>query len=426
MTEIIDVRAREVLDSRGNPTVEADILLSDGAAGRAAVPSGASTGVREALELRDADASRYLGKGVRTAVNNVMELLAPEILGYDATDQVGLDRAMLECDGTENKSRMGANAILALSMAAARAGADSHGQPLYRYLGGIAANTLPTPMMNIINGGAHASNSLDIQEFMVIPVGASNVTDAVRMGAEIFHHLKSLLKKQGLNTAVGDEGGFAPDLESNEQAIALIMEAIEAAGYTPGKDVALALDVAASEFYKDGAYHLEGEGRVLSAAEMIDYYEDLLNRYPIVSIEDGLAEGDWENWAVMTRRLGGRVQLVGDDVFVTNPAILKKGIEDGIANAILIKLNQIGTVSETLEAIAMAKNAGYATVISHRSGETEDTFIADLAVGVNAGQIKTGSLSRSDRVAKYNQLIRIEEELGEAAVYAGNLFPAGE
>ncbi|TWI70759.1 enolase [Desulfobotulus alkaliphilus] len=425
MTEIIDVRAREVLDSRGNPTVEADILLSDGAAGRAAVPSGASTGVREALELRDADASRYLGKGVRTAVNNVMELLAPEILGYDVTDQVGLDRAMLECDGTENKSRMGANAILALSMAAARAGADAHGQSLYRYLGGIAANTLPTPMMNIINGGAHASNSLDIQEFMVIPVGASSVSDAVRMGAEIFHHLKSLLKKQGLNTAVGDEGGFAPDLESNEQAIALIMEAIEAAGYAPGRDVALALDVAASEFYKDGAYHLEGEGRVLSAAEMIDYYEDLLNRYPIVSIEDGLAEGDWENWAEMTRRLGKRVQLVGDDVFVTNPAILKKGIEDGIANAILIKLNQIGTVSETLEAIAMAKNAGYATVISHRSGETEDTFIADLAVGVNAGQIKTGSLSRSDRVAKYNQLIRIEEELGEAAVYAGNVFPLG-
>ena len=330
---------------------------------------------------------------------------------------------MLECDGTENKSRMGANAILALSMAAARAGADAYGLPLFRYLGGIAANTLPTPMMNIINGGAHASNSLDIQEFMVIPLGAPTMADAVRMGAEIFHHLKTQLKKRGLNTAVGDEGGFAPDLASNEEALSLIMEAIAAAGYTAGKDVALALDVAASEFYKDGAYHLEGEGRVLSSIEMIDYYEGLLDRYPIVSIEDGLAEEDWENWALMTRRLGKRVQLVGDDVFVTNPAILKKGIEEGIANAILIKLNQIGTVSETLEAIAMAKKAGYATVISHRSGETEDTFIADLAVGLNAGQIKTGSLSRSDRVAKYNQLIRIEEALGEAAVYAGNVFP---
>ncbi|MCW7752891.1 phosphopyruvate hydratase [Desulfobotulus sp. H1] len=422
MTEIIDVRAREVLDSRGNPTVEVDVVLADGSAGRAAVPSGASTGVREALELRDGDSSRYLGKGVLTAVRNVMEELAPEILGYDATDQAGLDRAMLECDGTENKSRMGANAILALSMAVARAGADSHGQSLFRYLGGITATTLPTPMMNIINGGAHAANSLDIQEFMVIPVGASSLAEAVRMGAEIFHHLKSLLKQQGLNTAVGDEGGFAPDLESNEQAISLIMEAIEAAGYKPGRDVSLALDVAASEFYRDGAYHLEGEGRVLSSADMIEYYEGLLDRYPIVSIEDGLAEGDWDNWAVMTKRLGHRVQLVGDDVFVTNPSILKKGIEDGIANAILIKLNQIGTVSETLEAIAMAKKAGYATVISHRSGETEDTFIADLAVGVNAGQIKTGSLSRSDRVAKYNQLIRIEEELADAAVYAGSLF----
>jgi enolase len=423
MTEIVDVRAREVLDSRGNPTVEVDIMLAGGATGRAAVPSGASTGMREALELRDGDAALYLGKGVRTAVRNVVELLAPEILGYDVTDQVGLDRAMLECDGTENKSRMGANAILALSMAAARAGADAYGLPLFRYLGGIAANTLPTPMMNIINGGAHASNSLDIQEFMVIPLGAPTMADAVRMGAEIFHHLKTQLKKRGLNTAVGDEGGFAPDLASNEEALSLIMEAIAAAGYTAGKDVALALDVAASEFYKDGAYHLEGEGRVLSSIEMIDYYEGLLDRYPIVSIEDGLAEEDWENWALMTRRLGKRVQLVGDDVFVTNPAILKKGIEEGIANAILIKLNQIGTVSETLEAIAMAKKAGYATVISHRSGETEDTFIADLAVGLNAGQIKTGSLSRSDRVAKYNQLIRIEEALGEAAVYAGNVFP---
>ncbi|MDL2286195.1 phosphopyruvate hydratase [Desulfococcaceae bacterium OttesenSCG-928-F15] len=422
MTEIVDVRAREVLDSRGNPTVEVDLMLVDGTSGRAAVPSGASTGIREALELRDGDKDRYLGKGVQTAVRHVMEILAPEILGYEVLDQAGLDLALRAVDGTENKSAMGANAILGISMAAARAGAASYGLPLFRYLGGLNANLLPTPMMNIINGGAHAANSLDIQEFMIMPVGASSMRNAVRMGAEVFHHLKSLLKKRGLNTAVGDEGGFAPDLESNETALVLIMEAIETAGYVPGKDIVLALDVAASEFYRDGAYHLSGENRVLSPLEMIAYYEDLLNRYPIVSIEDGLAEEDWENWRLMTSRLGSRVQLVGDDVFVTNPAILKKGIEDGVANAILIKLNQIGTLSETLETVRIAKKAGYATIISHRSGETEDTFIADLSVGVNAGQIKTGSLSRSDRVAKYNQLIRIEEELGASGMYAGNLF----
>lgn len=422
MSEIVDVRAREILDSRGNPTVEVDLMLVDGASGRAAVPSGASTGIREALELRDGDKSRYLGKGVQTAVRHVMEVLAPEILGFEVLDQAGLDLALRAVDGTDNKSSMGANAILGISMAAARAGADAYGLPLFRYLGGLNANLLPTPMMNIINGGAHAANSLDIQEFMIMPVGASSMREAIRMGAEIFHHLKSLLKKRGLNTAVGDEGGFAPDLESNEAALVLIMEAIEAAGYVPGTDIVLALDVAASEFCKDGAYHLGGENRVLSSHEMIAWYEDLLDRYPIVSIEDGLAEEDWDNWALMTSRLGKRVQLVGDDVFVTNPAILKKGIKDGVANAILIKLNQIGTVSETLEAVRIARKAGYATIISHRSGETEDTFIADLSVGVNAGQIKTGSLSRSDRVAKYNQLIRIEEELGESGMYAGNLF----
>lgn len=422
MSEIVDVRAREVLDSRGNPTVEVDLMLADGANGRAAVPSGASTGIREALELRDGDASRYLGKGVQTAVRHVMEILAPEILGYEVLDQAGLDLTLRAVDGTDNKSALGANAILGISMAAARAGAEAYGLPLFRYLGGLNANLLPTPMMNIINGGAHAANSLDIQEFMIMPVGASSMRDAVRMGAEVFHHLKALLKKRGLNTAVGDEGGFAPDLESNEEALVLIMEAIEAAGYAPGKEIVLALDVAASEFYKEDAYHLAGENRILSSEEMIAYYKDLLDRYPIVSIEDGLAEEDWENWVLMTRRLGKRVQLVGDDVFVTNPAILRKGIKDGVANAILIKLNQIGTVSETLEAIRIAKKAGYATIISHRSGETEDTFIADLSVGVNAGQIKTGSLSRSDRVAKYNQLVRIEEELGASGMYAGNLF----
>ena len=422
MTEIVDVRAREVLDSRGNPTVEVDVLLASGASGRAAVPSGASTGIREALELRDGDKGRYLGKGVKQAVENVMDILMPEIIGFDATDQAGLDAAMIAADDTENKSRLGANAILGVSMAASRAAAEAHGLPLYRHLGGIAANTLPLPMMNIINGGAHAANSLDIQEFMIVPAGAETVSEAIRMGAEVFHNLKAILKEKGLNTAVGDEGGFAPDLESNEDAIKLIMTAIEKAGYRPGEDVGIALDCAASEFYRAGVYNLEGEGRILTASEMIDYYESLVDTYPILSIEDGLAEEDWDNWIAMTTRMGGKVQLVGDDVFVTNPKILKKGIADGVANAVLIKLNQIGSVSETLEAIAMAARAGYKTVISHRSGETEDSYIADLAVAVNAGQIKTGSLSRSDRIAKYNQLIRIEEELGEGARFARDAF----
>ena len=422
MTAIIDVRAREILDSRGNPTVEVDVELESGAVGRAAVPSGASTGSREALELRDNDSTRYNGKGVRNAVENVNSRIAPAVLGVDAADQHQLDAALLELDGTENKSALGANAILGVSMAAARAGANAYGMPLYRYLGGLNARYMPLPMMNIVNGGAHAANSLDIQEFMIIPVGAGSVAEAVRMGAETFHSLKGLLKKRGMVTAVGDEGGFAPDLESNEAALKIIIDAIETAGYQPGKDIGLALDAAATEFYQDGAYFLESENRRLSAAEMIDYYADLIDRYPIFSIEDGLAEQDWDNWAVMTEKLGRRVQLVGDDVFVTNPAIFAKGIEQGICNSILIKLNQIGTVSETLETIDMARLAGYTTVISHRSGETEDHFIADLVVAVAGGQIKTGSMSRSDRVAKYNQLLRIEEELGQTAQMAQNPF----
>jgi enolase len=424
MTEIVNIVAREILDSRGNPTVEADVTLACGATGRAAVPSGASTGVREALELRDKDARRYLGKGVLTAVKNIHETIAPELMGMDASNQVEIDQEMIALDGTENKSKLGANAILSVSMAAARAAALAYGIPLYRYLGGINAKTLPVPMMNIINGGAHASNSLDIQEFMIMPVSASSIADAVRMGAEVFHHLKKILKDKKLNTAVGDEGGFAPDLGSNEEAIQYIMKAIDVAGYKPGVDIAIAMDAAASEFYKDGKYVLESDGRSLSAAEMIDYYGSLIDKYPIVSIEDGLAEGDWENWSLMTEKLGMSVQLVGDDIFVTNPSIFEKGIKAGIANSILIKLNQIGTVTETLDAINMAKQAGYTTVISHRSGETADTFISDLAVGVNSGQIKTGSLSRSDRIAKYNQLIRIEEELGRAALFSGELIVA--
>ncbi|MCG8472033.1 MAG: phosphopyruvate hydratase [Desulfobacterales bacterium] len=422
MTAIVDVVAREILDSRGNPTVEVDMTLACGATGRAAVPSGASTGTREALELRDGEKDRYLGKGVSQAVSNIMEKIVPEILGMDASDQGALDQQMLEIDGTENKSVLGANAILGVSMAAARAAANAFGLPLYRYLGGINARNLPVPMMNIINGGSHATNSLDIQEFMIIPVGAESVTEAIRMGVETFHNLKKILKSKGLSTGVGDEGGFAPDLGSNEEAIQLIMEAIKAAGYAPGEDIALSLDAAASEFYKEGAYVLEGEGRSLSSAEMIDYYAELVEKYPVVSIEDGLAEGDWQGWIDLTEKLGDSVQLVGDDVFVTNPAILEKGIFDGVANSILIKLNQIGTVSETLDAIEMAMQHGYTTVISHRSGETADTFISDLAVAVNAGQIKTGSLSRSDRIAKYNQLIRIEEELGLSASYNGRIF----
>jgi enolase len=422
MTEIVEIKAREILDSRGNPTVEVDVHLACGAMGRAAVPSGASTGAREALELRDKRSKRYGGKGVRTAVANVMNHIAPQVLGMDAADQAALDRRIIELDGTPNKGKLGANAILGVSMAASRAAAEAYGMPLYRYLGGIMAHTLPIPMMNIINGGAHAANTLDFQEFMIIPFGAATFAQAVQMGAETFHCLKALFRKQGLNTAVGDEGGFAPDLESNEAALRLIMQAIKDAGYRPGKEIGIGMDVAASEFFKDGKYHLKSENKRLSAGQMVDLLEGMAERYPIVSIEDGLAEGDWSGWKTMTDRLGGRVQVVGDDIFVTNPEILRKGIEQGIANSILIKLNQIGTVTETIAAVEMAGNAGYTTVISHRSGETEDSFIADFVVGVSGGQIKTGSMSRSDRVAKYNQLIRIEEQLGEAGSFCRTIF----
>ncbi|MDA8402798.1 MAG: phosphopyruvate hydratase [Desulfobacteraceae bacterium] len=422
MTDIYSVNAREILDSRGNPTVEVDVTLACGAKGRAAVPSGASTGTREALELRDGDKGRYLGKGVLKAVENVNHLIGPEVQGMDATDQYSLDHCMIALDGTPNKSKLGANAMLGVSMAAARAAADAYSLPLYRYLGGLNARFLPVPMMNIVNGGAHAANRLDIQEFMIIPNGAKTFSEAVRMGAETFHSLKRLLKEKGLSTAVGDEGGFAPDFSSNEEAIKMIMAAITAAGYKPGVDIGLALDAAASEFYKDGKYFLESENKKLSAKEMIDYYQSLIDKYPLYSIEDGLAEQDWENWTAMTDKLGNSAQLVGDDVFVTNPEIFSRGIQQGIANSILIKLNQIGTVTETLDAIEMAKQAGYSTVISHRSGETEDSFIADLVVGVNGGQIKTGSMSRSDRIAKYNQLIRIEEALGASGRISENVF----
>ena len=422
MTELIDVRAREILDSRGNPTVEVDVVLACGAKGRAAVPSGASTGTREALELRDNSENRFLGKGVLNAVANVNEVIAPEIIGYDTMDQAGLDRTMIDIDGTENKSRLGANAILGVSMAAARAAAEACEIPLYQHLGGINARCLPVPMMNVINGGAHAANNLDIQEFMILPFGAVSIADAIRMGAETFHHLAKILKGEGLSTAVGDEGGFAPNLKSNEEALEYILNAIDAAGYRPGKDIGIALDAAASEFYKDGKYIFESEGKELSALELIDYYDSLIQKYPLYSIEDGLAEGDWDSWEIMTERLGDAIQIVGDDIFVTNPDIFKRGIEKGIGNSILIKLNQIGTVTETLDTIQMAKESGYTTVVSHRSGETEDAFIADLAVGINSGQIKTGSMSRSDRVAKYNQLIRIEEKLGESAAFPEDLF----
>ena len=422
MTEIVDVKAREIMDSRGNPTVEVDIYLACGVMGRAAVPSGASTGKREALELRDKRSKRFGGKGVTKAVKNVLTVIAPAIMGLDAANQIALDNCMIKLDGTANKAKLGANAILGVSMAVARAAARAYEMPLYRYLGGINARNLPVPMMNIINGGAHAANNLDIQEFMIIPFGAKSIAQAVQMGAETFHQLKSILKGRKLSTAVGDEGGFAPDLESNETAIQLIMTAIENAGYKPGKDMGIGLDAAASEFYQNGKYVLKSENKKLTADKMTDYYEELINRYPILSIEDGLAEGDWNGWKTMTDRLEGAVQLVGDDIFVTNPKIFNKGIEQGIANSILIKLNQIGTVTETLDCIEMANQVGYTTVISHRSGETEDTFIADLVVAVNSGQIKTGSLSRSDRLAKYNQLIRIEEELGEAALFAQELF----
>jgi enolase len=424
MTEIIDVIAREILDSRGNPTVEVDVALACGAVGRAAVPSGASTGKREALELRNKRSKRYGGKGVTSAVKNVMKTIAPAIHGMDASDQVALDFTMIALDGTTNKSKLGANAILGVSMAATRAAAMAYGLPLYRYLGGINARYLPMPMMNIVNGGAHAANNLDIQEFMIVPIGAGNIVQAVQMGAETFHALKKILKGKGLNTAVGDEGGFAPDLASNEEALQYIVDAIKAAGYLPGKDIGLALDAAASEFYVKKKYVLASEKKKLTPDEMITYYEQLIDTYPILSIEDGLAEQDWAGWEMMTDRLEGMIQIVGDDIFVTNPKIFSKGIQMGIANSILIKLNQIGTVTETLDAIEMAKQAGYTTVISHRSGETEDTFISDLVVGVNGGQIKTGSLSRSDRVAKYNQLIRIEEELGSAALFSDEIFIA--
>ena len=422
MTEIYDVCAREILDSRGNPTIEVDVALTSGAMGRAAVPSGASTGSREALELRDNDKNRYLGKGVSKAVENVMTTIAPQISGMDASDQITLDRFMIELDGTANKSRLGANAMLGVSMAAARAAADAFDMPLYRYLGGLTARYLPIPMMNIVNGGAHAANSLDIQEFMIVPVGADRFSEALRMGAETFHQLKKILKERGSVTAVGDEGGFAPDFGSNEEAMQVIMQAIEAAGYQPGTDIGLAIDAAANEFYADGKYQLKSENKSLTAMEMIDYYQALIDKYPLFSIEDGLAEQDWENWTTFTEKLGNFVQLVGDDVFVTNPEIFGQGIRDGICNSILVKLNQIGTVTETLETIEMAKRAGYTTVISHRSGETEDYFISDLVVGVSGGQIKTGSLSRSDRIAKYNQLLRIEQELGECARLSDNVF----
>ncbi|MEJ5365463.1 MAG: phosphopyruvate hydratase [Desulfosoma sp.] len=420
MSQIISVRAREILDSRGNPTVETEIVLESGAMGRAAVPSGASTGSREALELRDGDPKRYLGKGVLNAVRNVNEEIGPKILGMDAQDQVELDRFMIALDGTENKSRLGANAILSVSMAVAKAAAEECELPLYRYLGGVSARLLPVPMMNVLNGGAHADNNLDIQEFMIVPAGAPTFRGALRMGAEVFQHLKKVLKSRGYNTAVGDEGGFAPNLQSNEEALELIMEAIQAAGYAPGDDVFIALDPAASEFYENGRYVLKAERKPeKSPEELIDLYESWVDRYPILSIEDGMAEGDWEGWKVITRRLGNRIQIVGDDVFVTNTKILARGIDEGVANAILIKLNQIGTVTETFDAIAMAYRAGYRAVISHRSGETEDTTIADLAVAASTGQIKTGSLSRTDRIAKYNQLLRIQEDLGDAARYAG-------
>ncbi|MDK2887277.1 MAG: enolase [Thermoanaerobacter sp.] len=416
-TTIVDVYAREILDSRGNPTVEVDVLLEGGALGRAAVPSGASTGAHEAVELRDGDPSRYLGKGVQKAVQNVIEKIAPEIIGFDALEQVMLDKTLIELDGTPNKSRLGANAILGVSLATARAAAQAVGLPLYQYLGGVNARRMPVPMMNILNGGKHADNNVDIQEFMIMPVGAPTFAEALRMGAEVFHNLKKVLKKKGLNTAVGDEGGFAPSLDSNEEACAVIIEAIEAAGYRPGEDVALAIDAAATEFFKDGRYVLEG--KEFTAEGLIDYYAALVERYPIFSIEDGLAEDDWENWVKLTARLGDRVQLVGDDLYVTNTERLRKGIQLRASNSILIKVNQIGTLTETLEAIEMARQAGFTAVVSHRSGETEDTFIADLVVAAGTGLIKTGAPSRTDRVAKYNQLLRIEEELGDTAIYPG-------
>ena len=424
MSIISGIWAREILDSRGNPTVEVEVLLESGAFGRAAVPSGASTGTREALELRDGEEGRYLGKGVTTAVNNVMDEIASEVVGMDSLRQVELDKTLIELDGTENKGRLGANAMLGVSLAAAKAASNYLGLPLYQYLGGVNAKVLPAPMMNIINGGAHAPNNLDIQEFMIMPLGAESFSQALRMGAETFHALKKILNKDGHSTAVGDEGGFAPNLASHEQAFSYIMKAIEEAGYTPGREIALAIDAAASEFYKEGKYHFAGENRILTAKELTDYYGEMASKFPLISIEDGLAESDWEGWEAMTMALDSKVQLVGDDIFVTNPGILAEGIMRGVGNAVLVKLNQIGTLTETLDTIEMAKEASYSTVISHRSGETEDSFIADLAVAVNSGQIKTGSLCRSDRLAKYNQLLRIEEELDEQSVYFGPAMAA--
>ena len=420
MSAIVDIVGREVLDSRGNPTVECDVLLESGVMGRAAVPSGASTGSREAIELRDGDKSRYLGKGVLKAVEHINTEISEAILGLDASEQAFLDRTLIELDGTDNKSRLGANAMLAVSMAVARAAAEEAGIPLYRYFGGMGGKDLPVPMMNVINGGAHANNNLDLQEFMIIPVGAPSFREALRYGAEVFHALKKIIHDKGMSIAVGDEGGFAPNVDNHEAAIQLILQAISDAGYTAGQDIVLGLDCASSEFYKDGKYVLEGEGGVqLSAEEWANMLATWCDKYPIISIEDGMAEGDWDGWKLLTEKLGTKVQLVGDDLFVTNTKILQEGIEKNIANSILIKINQIGTLTETFEAIEMAKRAGYTAVISHRSGETEDSTIADIAVGTNAGQIKTGSLSRSDRMAKYNQLLRIEEDLGDVAVYPG-------
>ncbi|HQY38028.1 MAG TPA: phosphopyruvate hydratase [Giesbergeria sp.] len=419
MSAIVDIVGREILDSRGNPTVECDVLLESGVMGRAAVPSGASTGSREAIELRDGDKSRYLGKGVLKAVEHINTEISEAVLGLDATEQAFLDKTLIDLDGTDNKSRLGANAMLAVSMAVARAAAEESGLPLYRYLGGMGGMQLPVPMMNVINGGAHANNTLDIQEFMIIPVGAPSFREAVRWGAEVFHALKKIIHDKGMSTAVGDEGGFAPSVANHEAAIELILQAIDAAGYTAGEQIALGLDCAASEFYKDGQYHLAGEGLALSAQAWTDMLATWCDKYPIISIEDGMHEGDWDGWKILSDRLGKNVQLVGDDLFVTNTKILQEGIDKGIANSILIKINQIGTLTETFAAIEMAKRAGYTAVISHRSGETEDSTIADIAVGTNAGQIKTGSLSRSDRMAKYNQLLRIEEDLGDIAHYPG-------
>lgn len=417
--EIVDVMARQILDSRSNPTVEVEVVLEDGTVGRSAVPSGASTGAFEAVELRDGDTEKYKGKGVLKAIDNINNYVAEELIGMNVFDQVLIDKTMIELDGTKNKAKLGANATLGVSLACARAAAEYLGLSLYQYIGGVNAKVLPVPMMNILNGGKHADNNVDLQEFMIMPAGAPSFSEALRMSSEVYHTLKSLLKSKGYDTGVGDEGGFAPNLKSNEEAIQVIVEAIEKAGYTPGKDIFIALDPASSEFYEDGKYNLKGEGKVLTPAEMVDFYVDIANKYPIISLEDGMAEEDWEGWALLTEKLGDKIQLVGDDLFVTNTERLKKGIDKKVANSILIKLNQIGTLTETLNAIEMAERAGYTAVVSHRSGETEDTTIADLVVAVNAGQIKTGAPARSERVAKYNQLLRIEEELGEVAEYRG-------